>query len=239
MNVEKARFKNPRTLMVSLAAKMNNLAGQEHLGQLRLERIGNVIMEKGEEVLINHMNSEDKSRLDNLLNSSSEYYPIKYLGNIALQEVTRAGFDYYDPKTNFRLRKGESYLAIHITDDLSFESVISKKIGESMGRVRRSMNSVAEYIKLNKERLPKGPLVGITYAQLAKASERFGFTVAETSLPKRAEKYYAEKLKLIDPEMAEKYPGVSLCFQSLDEVAKKFSIQSQPQREFEVTEIAA
>lgn len=173
------------------------------------------------------MDKKDKEQFEDVFYSLSRHNLIKYIdGRIGLQEV-KAKFNYVDIKTKFELTIGDDYL------ELGFVGNNHSPLTLRTGTL--AIKKVAEYIDINRRSLPQNSnfLVGITYAKFAQVSKRLGFTVAETPLPKSVIKDFTEGHNLIYPEATEKYPGVSLCFQSYDDIINRYLTPVHPNETFQ------
>lgn len=226
MNAERTEYRQtkrqePLGILPAITIGIHNLAAKERIGESRTVGFIKERMLKVTDLLFLAMGDKDSDRLIELSSGTSEYNPVKDFGCIRVEEAS-AEFDYVDPKTNFVLKKGQSHLRIHLYPEFSSEQSPPKRIKEAEIRIREAMGKVAEYIKSNKQRLPEHCLVGITYAELAEASRRFGFTVPKTSLP--------ERIKRIFAKVSKGHPGVSLCFQTYDEIINRFSGSNQSEK---------
>lgn len=163
----------------------------------------------------NHSGDKVEDEMYESLTNLYVYNPIKFLGPFMLVE-SKATFNYDDPHTGVTIKKGSNYLTIHLVPEKGDE-VTTKKIHEGLRRV-------GEYISMHKRELPPGPVIGITYEQLASASRRFGFTLAQTPLPDRIRdgfiKYSGESQQR---NYNRQISNVSLCFQSYESLIKKGS----------------
>lgn len=218
MNTEKARHGSyNKSVLVSLVVQLEKLQCQEHIGNPRVDNLKEKLLVLGQKLLIDRMGQGDVNRLVSVESDPYEYSYVKYFHNTVVTEG-KIGFDYYDQKTGIELRKGRDYLMIHVNE---LDKGLHRR--NAFRRFEKAMGATSRYIKINRRKLPQGNLIGITHTRLAEASKRFGFTVAEASLPEHVRKFYASKLKLSSPEIAKKYPGISLCFQSYDDIIKRFS----------------
>ena len=100
------------------------------------------------------MGDEDLSRSLELL-KGPEYYPIKHFDCIGV-EVAQAYNNYYDPRSELVLKKGESYLRLMRLPNLSVNKPITSE------RIEKALADIAKYIKVNTKKLPQSLLVGIS-----------------------------------------------------------------------------
>lgn len=178
------------------------------------------------------MNIENQYRLRETLNDEKIYNPVKEFYPIPIVIVEeKSFFDYYDSATNFRLKKGDPYLSIHFGRRKNpkrklFELITRKRqlSGITNQHIVDAMTKIADYVSTNREKLPPRPIVGITYDQLAKVSEKYGFTVAKDSLPQEVKVNFMKAIK--KDRKRGKIKDVKLCFQSYDDLKARFKSAS-------------
>lgn len=219
MSIERAK---PPGFLPTLAINIHNLAVRGQIGSSKFGFIKDGML-KTVDLLFSVMGDEDSNRLVELLSGTSKYNPVKDFGCVRVQ-VANAEFDYVDPKTGFRLKKGQPHLRIHLIEMLSLELSTPKRVKEATESVREMMVKVAEYIGLNEQRLPQHQfLVGITHSKLAKASRRLGFIVPETPLPDRIKILFKKASNPTDSEISRVESDVLLCFVSYEKIKRNFS----------------
>ncbi len=169
---------------------------------------------KGVLFIANRMNDKDQFRLRDVFIREDIYNPVKKFGPISLVEIT-SWFDFHDPTTNLKIIKGEPYLSIHLGPKNNVSPVTYKNFTEGM-------KSASNYIKAYRGKLPQNHVIGITFKELAEASKRYGFSLAETPLPRRVKGRLRKTIKYNISSKRE-VRDVTLCFQSYDDLIRRFN----------------
>jgi len=143
------------------------------------------------------------------------YNPVKFFNPITLIE-SNAVFDFYDQETSFKLQKGNPYVGIHLHSRI--DSVTSRS------QIQDSLEKMAVYIKRFRDRLPSDTIIGMSYDKLARLSRRYGFRVAETSLPADIKKRYVEYAAKVPDKPPFDLSDPKICFQTCDEFIAGFPI---------------
>lgn len=211
-------FRMPETIsskiLFPVVLKAANFLYQEFHGLDYTKGRKPLLKSEGVLFMANRMNDTDKPRLRDVFTREDIYNPVKKFGPISLVEL-KPWFNFYDPTTNLRITKGEPYLSIHIGPKNNTAPVTYKNFTEGM-------RSAGNYIRTHRDKLPQNYVIGITFRELAEASRRYGFSLAETPLP---EKVKGRLRKIIKYNVSHKreVADVALCFQSYDDLIRRFN----------------
>lgn len=165
-------------------------------------------------------------RFNEALESYFKYNPVKEFGPICIIE-SKATFNFFDETTQFKLKKGEPYLGIHLAQDQD-SGIKGESLKAGMKRRRqkrdRGIQHLAIYMQSFREKLPSEMIVGICYERLASASERYGFQEAETPLPPEMTEKYQQRVSTIIPNLPHDISNPRICFQTVDDFLARFSV---------------
>ena len=189
--------------------------GQKSLVKAKIANIGLNFLD----YIQGRLSENDQHILAIKFSNPIAYNPVKSFGPFMLVETT-CSFDFYDHKTNFRLKKGQAYLAIHLGDKGGTRAT-KKEIDDSIA-------AVARYVGYNKDKLPGNTVVGITYNKLASAARRYGFSLAETPLPPKVQRDSTNALKDLQERIGMDVANINLCFQSYDNLIERFAPKAKP-----------